>query len=326
MSDIIGSMISGAATLKGAQISAKAQTRAGKEAAKVQRETNAMQVDLANTSHQREIADLKAAGLNPLLSGTGGAGASTPTLQAPTQEAEGRGRAGQTMGNALSILPTTIMQFMTGQQQIELTRQQAEKTKADADLARIQGIKTNTETGWMNDLNQQSINESKQRVTESTIRTQETQAKIATMELMRIPEMNHILQQIAESTQRTKTEQQRTIEQTAAANNAKTLYGSRASEAETIAKQAAINLAEFYRKEKNMNLEIRDLETKLLNEKIGQAIIQNILDNEYGRMKTMSEIFSNPTKWLSGSLSSITDHNKKVQPTYEPGRYKGYER
>lgn len=55
---------------------AKEQNASAKQIAA---EQNRMAIELASTQHQREVADLKAAGLNPILS-AGGSGAAVPNL------------------------------------------------------------------------------------------------------------------------------------------------------------------------------------------------------------------------------------------------------
>jgi len=106
--------------------SAKSQNKAQ---LKAMREQMAWQERMSNTAHQREVVDLRAAGLNPILSvSKGGPGASSPSGSMPQIQNEGAA-ALQGAASALAL--------QQGEAQLDLLKAQTEKTMAEATTEKL---------------------------------------------------------------------------------------------------------------------------------------------------------------------------------------------
>lgn len=144
----------------------------GRSSAKAAARQMQFQEYMSSTAHQREVKDLRKAGLNPILSATGGPGASTPSGAQPQIPDYGKSAAAGSAAGAM--LMNTKADTELKKQQTVLTETQQGKVAAEENAVILGNRMTEQELRGQPYVQQQTYRDVEQKIMESRKRTEST--------------------------------------------------------------------------------------------------------------------------------------------------------
>lgn len=133
---MIGGVASGGSGLVSGLLSYKSASDANKINQSLTNEQRIWEQDMANSAHQREVEDLRKAGLNPILS-AGGSGAVTPIVAPARVESTWKdtNKASEAISNGLASALTAAT-IKTEKAKKDMTEASTAKIQAEADVAK----------------------------------------------------------------------------------------------------------------------------------------------------------------------------------------------
>lgn len=151
---LAASLVSGAGGIFGQMMANSAnkdlQNAANETSIRLAAENRQWQEMMANTAHQRQVKDMKAAGLNPILSATGGSGAATPSGNvANIGAAKVEDVLGKGVSSAMAAASLT-KDLEQKDAQIRLTEESERQTASQTDLNTINAYRLANENRAVN--------------------------------------------------------------------------------------------------------------------------------------------------------------------------------